>query len=135
VCKGIYVIFFWFLGNYQIERGVVMSFTSYIILFKLLNWRRVGAPKQLCSVYGLNMWSNGSFQGKNEILLVVPTWLGDTCFFSAFGSRSMVVAFSFLFSLILGKHVVHKKIQYNSLISFVFRFDPGSFDSYLFYLK
>jgi len=32
---------FGFLGNYQIKEEVV-SFTNYIILFKLLNWKHVG---------------------------------------------------------------------------------------------
>jgi hypothetical protein len=34
---------FGFLGNYRIEKGVVTSFTNFIILFKLLKWRCVGA--------------------------------------------------------------------------------------------
>jgi hypothetical protein len=64
---------FGFLGNYLIERGVVVSFTSYIILFKLLNWRRVGLQKIYGSACSQDTWSYGDFKGSDEILSVVPT--------------------------------------------------------------
>jgi len=64
---------FGFLGNYLIERGVVVSFTSYIILFKLLNWRHMGLQKIYGSSCSQDTWSNGGFKGSDGILLVLPT--------------------------------------------------------------
>jgi len=129
VQRHLCIFFLVFLDNYQTKRRVVASFTSYIILFKLLNWRHMRLQKKNCdNEDNQDTWSNDGLKKDDRILQVVPTWPGNACFFFVSVLLSTTI-FSFLFSLILVKSIVHPKIQWrNPLTSFIFKFGLWSFD-------